>query len=44
MMVGSLADGGIDHGFIFHLEAFQACNPEVFPVTFPDLALLQLHG
>ena len=33
-----------DHGFIFHLEAFEAHDPDIVLTLFPGLALAEFHA
>src|ERR1035437_8857277 len=36
--------GETEHGFIFHGEAFQLYDADIFLALFPDLALAKFHG
>jgi hypothetical protein len=44
VMEGSFAGGEALDGLVFHLQAFQVQDAQVFVAAFPDLILLQLHG
>ena len=44
VMEGSFAGGEALDGLVFHLQAFQVQDAEIFLTAFPDLILLQLHG
>jgi hypothetical protein len=43
VMMGALAGLQVFDRFVFHFEAMQLDNAQVFVTCFPDLALLQFH-